>query len=286
MREMEAAMMRVRAIPPCKSAVQGLFLAGLVACAGPSGSDDTDAGARAYPSDFTTGKHRATGLSLEPQDQGADFDDDGEGDNNLPFVLETADGLLRDIDLSLDSFAGQIDASLHDGSLNVLLDSTHQAGVLEIGLLSGVRDEETGALSVDPRSLDEGGQPATVLVGSFSGPTAFQVTAQQAELVVPFVPDEPPALVPLERVTLSGDLTASTGTAVLTGIIPSEQLAQDVLAPMIPEDGVGGLSKESLLSTLETLSGLDTIADIDLGDGRRGVSCAFRVKVKAATWSE
>ena len=58
------------------------------------------------------------------------------------------------------------------------------------------------------------------------------------------------------------------------------------IEPLIPEEGVGSQSKESLLSTLKTLSALETISDIDLGDGRRGVSCAFRVKASAATWVE
>lgn len=260
----------------------------LVACGGSAADTDGDGttGEPDYPSDFTMGKHRATSLVLEPEGQGADFDGDGDGDNNLPFVLETADEILNDLDLSLETFAEQIATSIEDGDLNVLLDSSQTAGALDIAVLSGIQDEETQELAIDPQSLNDDGSPSVVLTGAFSTDVDFSVTAERAILVVPFVPDEPPARVPLERVTLSGTLNGEQMDAVITGVIPAEQLADDVLAGLIPEEGVGNLSKERLLSTLRTLSGLETIADIDLGDERRGVSCAFSIEGEAASWAE
>lgn len=264
-----------------------IALAGLVACtssANPSATDGTTE-PEAYPSDFTTGKHRATRLALEAQDEGADFDGDGVGDNNLPFVLETADAILSDQDLAPESFDAQIASSIEEGSLNVLFDSRYGTGVLTIAALNGLADEETGALSIDPTSLD-GGEPITVFEGEFSSQTAFSVGAERAVLIIPFTPDQPPSAVPLERVTLSGTVDSTTMNATLTGLMPAEEFADDVLADLIPEEGVGNLSKETLLKTVRRLAGLDTMADIDMGDGRRAVSCAFQVQGATATWTE
>ena len=256
-------------------------------CTGPTGTDSTDDsdGVVDYPSDFTTGKHRATALTLEAEGSGADLDADGVEDNNLPFVLETADLAVKDLDMSLETFGAQIDTAIEDGTLNMLLDSVQAQGSLDVHVLSGVLMDDD-QLHVDPQSLTEQGDPRTQLQGEFSASIEFSVSADNAELVVPFVAGEPPSVVPLERETFWGTMDGESVDAVIAGVIPSEQLASDVLAPLIPEEGVGSQSKESLLSTLKTLSALETISDIDLGDGRRGVSCAFRVKASAATWVE
>lgn len=265
-----------------------IAMTGLVACGGESTTTATDGslGAEGYPSDFMTGKHRASVLALNEQDDGADFDEDGAGDNNLPFVLDTADQLLRDQDLAPEAFDEQIATSIADGSLNVLFDSGYADGELRVAVMNGLRDEESQALTIDPTSLLPSGEPATVFTGTFSDNTSFSVGAERAVLIVPFVPGEPPSAVPLERVTLSGTLSGETINGTLVGLIPSQELADDVLIGLIPEEGVGNLSKEALSNTVKRLAELDTIADIDMGDGRRAVSCAFKVEGTVETWAE
>lgn len=267
-------------------------LFGIVAC-GPGGSDtDASDGPEAYPSDFATGKHRAERLVLEPQDQGEDFDGDGTADNNLPFVLETADELLSSQDLSPATFNTQIEAQIAEGSLNVLFDSAYTEGELSIAVLNGIgpegddTDAPVGDITVDPTSLGSDGRPVTVLGGAFADQTTFEVGAERAVLIVPFVPGEPPSPVPMERVKLAGTLDGDTLDATLTGLIPAQELADDVLVDLIPEEGVGNLSKEQILNTLNTIVGLETMADIDMGDGRRAVSCTLSVRAAAADWLE
>ena len=105
-------------------------------------------------------------------------------------------------------------------------------------------------------------------------------------LPVPFVPGDPPSQVPLEQMSLDGEMDDVRVVGLVTGVIPAIELAEDVLAPLIPEEGSGNLSKEQLLETLRTFANLDTMADIDLGDERRAVSCAFIIEAEPAAWEE
>lgn len=74
----------------------------------------------------------------------------------------------------------------------------------------------------------------------------METDSDRAILPVPFVPGDPPSQVPLERMGLDGTMDGVRVVGRVTGLI----------------------------------------ADIDLGDGRRVVSCAFTIEAEPATWEE
>lgn len=258
----------------------------LTACAGTSGPVDTadSAGPPNYPSDYTQGRYRVTELVLLEEGQGEDFNGDGIPDNNLPKALSAADVLLRDQDLSPEGFNAQIAANIESGELNLLLDVRYDQGVITLDLLSALPSEQPGdPLIVDPASYDLDGTPLTQLRGEFSSQTDLRVFADTAVLPIPFLPDEPPSAVPMRQMSLSG--TADTSVeAKVTGLIPAQLLADDVLADLIPEEGVGNLSREQLLNTLNTFANLESIADIELNEQERAVSCALSLRAELAEW--
>ena len=257
----------------------------LIACGNSTGGTDDPGEGEVYPSTYESGKHRATMLSLDPEGDGLDLDGDGEIDNNLPFVLESADGILSSLDLSPDGINLQIASSIEAESLNLLMDSSYASGTLTIDVLTGDSDG-SGNFSVSPSSFDADGKPNTSMSGEFADQTTFMATADSAIIIIPFTEDTEPAPVPIERVTLAGTMTADTVDARLTGVIPSDSLADDVIANLVPEEGVGSLSKESILSLVRGLAARDNISDIDLGNGKRGVSASFTVQATASTWTE
>jgi hypothetical protein len=260
----------------------------LVACGSPDpGSDpQPNPDAPTYPSDFSEGKYRVLSLALLPEGQGADFDGDGEPDNNLPNALTAADQILRDEDLSPDTFNERIELAIASGDLNLLLDVRYVAGELTVDILSGYptvgRHEP---IEVDPSSYGDDGDPLTRLVGEFLTQRDMSVRADAAVLPVPFLPDQPPSMVPMRRMSLTGTAAVDGDVVgVVAGAIPALALADDVLADLIPPEGIGNLSREQLLRTLRAFANLETIADIDLGDGERAVSCALAIRAEPATW--
>jgi hypothetical protein len=264
----------------------GLVAVALAACGAPSTGEDTsaDTAAPTYPSDFTTGKYRVTRLELLPEGTGVDFDGDGEPDNNLPNALTAADTVLADLDLSPEGFNAQIAAAIAAGDLHLLLDLRYVDGVLTTDVISGLPTEGTDApIQVDPTSYDDAGVPRARFIGEFSTQTDLAVSADDVLVPVPFLPGEPPSLVPLRQASLAG--TADAGVeATLAGLIPSNRLADDVLADLIPPEGYGNLSREQLLRTLRAFAALESIADIPLSDTERAVSCALSVTAEPATW--
>jgi hypothetical protein len=261
-----------------------LLVSALVGCS--AGADDSDVEPESYPSTFTQGKYRVTMLSLMPEDSGVDFDGDGTLDNNLPKALGAADLLIKDSDLSPEGFDASIAEYIADFDLNILADASYARGEVTLDLLSGAYDAETESMTIDAISYDGGGDPQTRLLGVFLDQVAMESGSDRAILPVPFVPGDPPSQVPLERMTLTGDLDGDELVGTITGVIPAMELADDVLSPLIPAEGSGGLSREQLLAALRTFAGLENIADIDLGDERRGVSCAFSVRAEPAVWTE
>jgi len=259
----------------------------LAACSG--GDDDRDSsgdngdGPPTYPSTFTEGKYRVTGLQLLGEGEGEDFDGDGVPDNNLPRALEAADLLLRDIDLAPESFNAEIASSIVSGEFNLLLDLRYEGGELRVDLFSALPSAPGEPLVIDPASLDAQGQPLTRLYGEFTEQRAMSARAEVAVLPVPFIPGEPVSLVPVRRMGLRGDAEVDVAVVgMVTGLIPAERLADDVLADLIPEEGIGNLSREQLLRTLRTFANLESIADIELGPDERAVSCAFSLRAAPA----
>jgi hypothetical protein len=261
------------------------FSAASFACGATSPDTDEDSdGPVVYPSTFTTGKFRATSLTLLPAEQGLDQDGDGTVDNNLPFALTTADSVVRDLDLSPTGIQAQIDTSIADNDLNLLVSADYLQGLFTLAVLSGSWDETTGTYTADAAGFGSDGKPLSLLDGTFLDQTAFEAGSDQVLVPLTFIAGEPPALVPVRRARWTGSATPDSVDGMLTGVLPAVPLAEDVLAPLIPEEGVGNLTKEQLLGALRTFAGLETIADIDLGNGERGVSCALQVSAPSQPW--
>lgn len=245
---------------------------------------DTDDSDLAPPaSTFVSGRYRMTAFEILPQDDGVDQDKDGTPDNNLPFALNFADTALADQDLTRDDLNLRIAEGLADNSLVVLLDAAQLDRVLSVAVLAGQIDEG-GVLSADPASYDGDGAPVSRLTGAFSTQTTYAVLDDSIVIPVSFIAGEPPVLVPLQRAACTGEVDDATMAGRITGVIPGDQFVDDVLEPLIPEEGSGGKTKAQLLDLARSVVALETMSDIDLGGGERGVSAGFTFTAAASTW--
>ena len=243
--------------------------------------DDTDVAAPA--STFTAGRYRMSAFEILPQDDGADQDNDGTSDNNLPFVLDFADTALADQDLTRDDLNLRIAEGLTDNSLVVLLDAAQGDLAFAVSVLAGNVDAN-GVLTVDPASYDDAGEPVSRLTGAFSTQTTYATSGESIVIPVTFLAGEPPVLVPLQRVACTGEVDDATMTGRITGVIPGDQFVDDVLEPLIPEEGASGKTKAQLLDLARGVVALETMSDVDLGGGERGVSAGFSFTAATTTW--
>ncbi|TVQ92752.1 MAG: hypothetical protein EA397_06240 [Deltaproteobacteria bacterium] len=252
------------------------------------GSDSANRGSESSeePATFSVGQYRVTSLVLLSTEEGDDFNGDGEPDNNLPNALNAANAAMSEIDLSPESFNAQVEASIESGELNLLLDVSVQEGVLTVDVLTGLPWAETeGENVIDPISFEDDGEPRTRLTGDYGNIAQhFLVQTDAAILTVPFLPDEPLSDVPMVDMRVHGAIDQEL-EGMVTGLIPSERLVDDVLADLIPPEGVGSRSKEEMLDLLRRFAGLSAIADIELGEDERAVSSAMSLTAEPATWS-
>lgn len=269
-----------------------LVLAGLlplIACKGDdtdpqiseTDTDDTDVAAPA--STFVAGKYRMSTFEILPQDDGADQDADGTPDNNLPHVLDFADTAIADQDLTRDDLNLRVAEGLADDSLVVLLDAAQLDVLFSVAVLAGAVDAE-GVLTVDAASYGTSGEPVSNLLGAFSTQTTYAAEGDAIVIPVSFLAGEPPVLVPLQRAACTGEIDGETMTGRLTGVIPGDQFVDDVLEPLIPEEGASGKTKAQLLELARGVVALEAMSDIDIGGGERGVSAAFSFTAAATTW--
>ena len=239
-------------------------------------SADTDVGEDGYPSTFTTGKYRTTLLTLNPIGEGLDFTDDGVSDNNLPSALGLVNVAIADQDLSFDGFNTLIATSIEGHLLNILLEANHEDLHLSVDVLAGSWDADLETMGIDAMSYDTEGNPLTVFAGNFSTETDFGTTAALARLPVTFLPDTAPLLVPLERAHLIGILEPSGSCGLIAGVIPAQEMIDDVITPLVPEEGSSTMTKEEILDLVNGIKDNETLIDVDLGDGRRGISACFQ----------
>lgn len=269
----------------------------LAACSRDEGPDpddtdttDTDAEGDGYPSSFTSGKFRMTQFVLLPVDSGADQDGDGTLDNNLPKLLDFADIAIGG-ELSPAEINTIIADNIGTGALNILLDANHADLRLSVAVLGAIVDPETGLLAIDPRSVDGQGAPTSVLTGAFTTETEFAATSDRIDVPATFVPGEEPLLVPIVQARLSGTLTAEGATGLLVGIAPAEDLKNQVIDPLIPEEGYDqdgdgdiDLTKAEILEMLDSIVNNENMSDWIFDDGTRGVTAAFEWEAIPATW--
>jgi hypothetical protein len=263
----------------------------LVACSGSTESGDEtvetgllDTGSepvQGYPSSFTMGKFRVSSLVLLPEDEGFDYDGDGTPDNNLPAALRPVDILISNVDMSKQGFNATIADAIATNLLNVLMYGRLEDRVLEVDVLGGTT--EGGFLEVDPLTLDASGRPASTFEGNFSSETEYLAGPDNVVIPITFFEDQDPVLARARRARIFGELDDAAIDGYLTGVVPARSLIDDVIEPTIPEagfdtdgDGEPDVSKAAIMETVENLAENETIADIELEDGERGVSAAFQ----------
>ena len=242
-----------------------------------TGTDDTR-----YPSGFPGGKYRLTDFVLQPVDVGEDLDGDGTQDNNLPKLLTFADTAMSGYNLSPDDINLQIATEIASFDLNVLFDAVYADRALTLTVYSGIYDPDTTSYTIDSASYDDAGNPTSAFMGSFSDETTFDAGADSADVPVSFYADQPPLLVPLRLADINGSLDASGTSGLLVGAIPSKLMVDQVIAPLIPDEGVDqdgdgtiDQTKDEVLTQVQTLVDLPAMSDITFEDGTTGVSAAF-----------
>jgi hypothetical protein len=254
-----------------------------LACNNPPGFNDPDTDTdketgnpeTGFPSSFLEGKFRISSLQLNALGDGQDLNGDGTPDNNLPNALGLVDIAIADQDFSRDGFNTLIEESIATNVLNILLDGNHAELDLALLVLSGTWDPELEVYGIDSGSFGEDELPLSDFLGEFSSETTFSVAAQRAILPVTFQEGEAPLPVPLEGSSIYGELSSEAVSGQIIGVIPGQEMVDNVLTPMIPEEGASGMTKEEIIDLIQGLTTNETLMDVPLSDSRRGISAAF-----------
>jgi hypothetical protein len=121
--------------------------------------------------------------------------------------------------------------------------------------------------------------------GAFTAAPSFTVTSARVVVPVTFYAEQPPLPVPLERVTFTGTMSEEGLEAKLYGVVPGEDLRDQVIDPLVPPEGVDSdgdgdvdYTKEFILESVTTMLENEFLFDIELDGDRRGTSAAFRVR--------
>lgn len=234
-----------------------------------------------FPSSFEAGKFKVSSMVLLPEDQGLDFDDDGEVDNNLPNALIPFDILVSGIDMDRDGLNSTIASAIADNLLNILFNCEHEDLILKIDILGGTT--ANGFLQVDPVTLDTNGEPQSTVGGHFESERKFTGGPNNVSIPITFFESAGPVLAQVTRARMWGNLDENSLDGYLAGVVPVRALIDDVIEPTIPEDGfdtdgdgVSDISKATIMETVEELANNENIADIELSDDERGVSATFQ----------
>jgi hypothetical protein len=242
-----------------------------------TGDTDADSGGPVYPypSSFPGGKYRVTKLQLATE---ADTDDDGVIDNNLANIFGMIDLLITTEDLSTLAFNERMQSNLDEWLTNVLIEAENEQGVIDYMLYRGIADSAFN-LTIDPESLDESGNALVQLTGAFATEQGF--TAGPGNITVPvnFISEIPTVQVEMEQALFDGVLTEQQTAGVLTGALPVDALLEQVIEPMIDEQGAD-INGDGVLETKEEIMALvegiaPAAGDVDLGEERTGVSARF-----------
>jgi hypothetical protein len=253
----------------------------------------TDTG-EPLPSTFESGRFQTTGLAILDRGQGLDLDGDGEIDNQAPDLLALLDPFTAD-DMSREGVNETLVQMLEAEELILLMDANYAQAHLTVDLLLARRDRETGELIADPSNYDDAGNPTSHFGGEFTDQTAFATDAATANLPFPVVRGEPPVLIPLAEALLSGAMEELVASGVLAGGLPVQGLIDQVVDPLIPQEGPNGdydpanflnMSREEFLAwTLQLLE--ENVADLWLQDGSRAISVGLSWQVVATQeWPE
>jgi hypothetical protein len=198
-------------------------------------------------------------------------------------VLTLLDLAVED-DMSRDGLNATIAAALESGELVQLIEGSYSELTLHYDLLLGSVDEH-GALSLDTeQSYDEDGAPYSRFEGVFLDQETIELGPNDVQIPVAFYPDEPAIMIPVWQTVATGALDADGTTCTMGGAIPVELLMIQVVEPLIPEEGYGDQTKEELLADIEQLLSSESVSDIELEGGARGISAALAFEAAPASW--
>lgn len=262
-----------------------LAIAALTACAGAEETATTTTGTTTtsgttqttpltFSSTFTSGQYSIDTFSLLASTaDGMDFNGDGVPDNSLPGTLLLLDTMVEDTDLSVEGFNKSVNEAFASGEAITLVDALFEEGLLSIALLTGMNDKD--GVSVDPVSYDSNGDSISLLLGGFTGEEAFSTTSDSILLNFPFLPKTEPLPLAFEMVTFNGDINEAGMSGTLYGVIPTDRLIDEVITPLVPKEGVDGMTYEELMVLVESILGYPTVSDVTFDDGSVGISAAF-----------
>lgn len=254
----------------------------------PIDDDTSHTGEVVYPSDYEEGKYRSSSMTLLPTGEGLDLNGDGEIDNVLASKLPLVDAFVTD-DLSFEGLNASLTASVDDGSLIILLEGAYSEGVLQVDVLLG-QEDESGALSIDPVSIEENGEASAHFVGEFMSQDQASASADSAGVPFLFMPDTPPVLIPMRMARLEATMDDESVSGILAGAIPVEDFITEVVDPLLPPEEeydpseFNGLEREQLLQQVRDIANLDTVSDIELDGGERAFSAALSFEASTTTW--
>jgi hypothetical protein len=241
---------------------------------------DTDDTGGAVLSAYPGGRYIVTELRILNSGLGLDLDGDGTVDNNLPGLLTAADLVLGGNGFyGVQATNARIDAILDAEATIVLLDITHELGVLEIALLRAVRDTD-GNLQVLPENYDGLGEPLQKFVGRFKSDVRCEAGPGQVTLPFQFDPDEPEIEITAVDARIGGDLDVFAFNGAIGGAFPIDIVLNDVVNPLIV-DNVPTSDQERILTLVE--GAVTAAADVQAGGGP-AISGAFSIKAEPATW--
>ncbi len=262
----------------------------------PQETDDTDVGDTedtdpGFPSTYSDGKYKVSSLSINAESDGIDVNGDGTPENNLPNALKLIDLAMPDFDLSRENLNAILADTILSGDLIYLIQAKHYQGELIMDWYPGEADFN-GAVSPAARGYDSSGYPISRLRGDFSDERAFKVGPGEMTISMLLLPPPQPFVdLPFELAHVQGTIWANECEGIIGGAIPADILVEDIIEPLIPEegvdtdgDGVINLSKEAIMTTVRNLAANEGVSDVDLGDGRRGVSSAMQFTALPTTW--
>jgi hypothetical protein len=215
------------------------------------------------------------------EEEGIDQDGDGTADNATPDALELVDALLVDVDASAEGLNRTVADAMATGTLILLAEATFEPE-LTVDLLTGA---EIGRVPVpDAISYGDDGLPLARLVGAFGDDGAFTASADRVLVSIPFFPEEPALPFPIERATMVGTLEEEGFTGDLYGVIPADDLYTLLIVPLLEDAFPDAEERATYLELTAEVLENEELMDIDLGGGRRGVSCAFTLLASPSVW--
>lgn len=250
---------------------------------GPATSDSETDIPESYEAEFEGGKYKVVSFeSYTSAEDGKDLDGDGEADNNTPNALTLVDAFV-DVDMTVDGLNGTVAGALAADDLILLMEAQYADSVLSYDILTGTT-AGTGAYLPSDDAYDDSGNPLAHMEGFFTSDVAFWAEAERILVGITFFPKDPAFPVPIELVTLEGEINGSVVEGDLYGAIPVDDLRDLLILPLLEEAYPDPKERATYIDLVDGVLELETVADIDLGGGRRGVSCAFHFTASPITW--